>query len=160
MTRVKPVGRWARIIVLLLVTLATSSCAHEGPPPSDAMLTERGETVNVVLHEWYVLPDKRAVGAGVVTFKIANQGRTEHEFLVIKTSVPMADLPVNEKGLNERGAGQMIGEIEDVHPGETREVTYSLRSGNYVLLCNRVERQDHEIVSHYRRGMHVAFTVK
>jgi uncharacterized cupredoxin-like copper-binding protein len=160
MTTVRQVGAWARIIVLQLVTLATSSCAHHGAPLSDSALPENTEPVDVVLREWYVLPHKRTVDAGVITFKVANQGRMEHEFIVIMVSQAITDLPVNEQGLNERTAGKLIGEIEEIDPGETREVTYSLRPGNYVLLCNRVGSDGKEIVSHYRRGMHVAFTVK
>lgn len=155
-----PAACWIRVIVLHLGAFFTSSCALGDLPPSDFTPLEESEIVNIVLKEWYVLPDKRTVDAGGVTFKVANQGRIDHEFIVIKTALPVHDLPVNEKGLNEKKAGLMMGEIEDIHPGEMKEITFNMFSGSYVLFCNRVEREDHEIISHYRKGMRVAFTVR
>lgn len=160
MARVDPAGRWLRVIVLQLAASAASSCAHDESPLSDVTPPGRSETVNVVLKEWYILPDKKTVDAGSITFKIANQGRTDHEFIVIKTTLPLDALPVHEKGLDEEKAGKTIGEVEDIRPGETREVTYHLPPGSYVLFCNRLEMEDHEIESHYRYGMRVAFTVR
>jgi uncharacterized cupredoxin-like copper-binding protein len=160
MAIVNPAGSWVRLVVLQLAALAAIPYAHGESPWSDAARAEEGETVNVVLKEWYVLPDKRTVDEGNITFKILNQGRMEHEFIVIKTTLPVHDLPVHEKGLDEKKAGKTLGEIEDIRPGETREETFYMPPGNYVLFCNKVEIEDHETISHYRHGMRVAFTVK
>jgi uncharacterized cupredoxin-like copper-binding protein len=70
------------------------------------------------------------------------------------------ELPVHEKGLDEKRAGKMMGEIEDIRPGEVRELTIDMPPGKYVLFCNRVETEDHKIISHYRNGMRVGFTVR
>jgi uncharacterized cupredoxin-like copper-binding protein len=160
MAMINPAARWRRIIALPLLALVVISCAHSEALSSDRDDSEESETVNVVLKEWYVLPEKRSVDAHNITFKISNEGRMDHEFIVIKTTVPVHELPVHERGLDEKKAGKLIGEIEDIHPGETRELTVHMASGNYVLFCNRVEVEDHKIISHYRHGMRVAFSVK
>ena len=153
-------GRIKSPTLQLILALVLSSCAHGESPLSDFSLSEKAETVNVVLKEWFVLPDKMAVDEGDVTFKVDNRGQMDHEFIIIKTTMSVHDLPVHEKGLNEKKAGKMIGEIEDLRPGEIREITVHMSPGSYVLFCNKVEIEDHKIISHYRRGMRVGFTVK
>ena len=160
MTIVNPAGRWVRILALQLVALVLTSCAHGESPQAESHHPEEGGTVNVVLKEWFVLPDKLAIDDGRVTFKVANHGRMDHEFIVIKTTIQVHELPVHEKGLDEKRAGKMMGEIEDIRPGEVRELTIDMPPGKYVLFCNRVETEDHKIISHYRNGMRVAFTVR
>ena len=160
MAIVNSAGRWLRLIAPPLSALLMGACAHGEASLSDAVRSEESETVNVVLKEWYILPNERTAHESNVTFKVVNQGRMDHEFLVIKTDLPIHALPVHEKGLNEKKAGKKMGEIEDIRPGETREITIYMPSGNYVLFCNKVETLNHETISHYRRGMRVAFTVR
>lgn len=160
MAEVNPVPNWAKLITLQLMALVTSACAFDVSSGSDFAPSDRVETVNVVLKEWYVLPDKRTVDAGEVSFRVANQGRMDHEFIVIKTSVPVHALPVNDRGLDEKRAGKMIGELEDIHPGDTQEVTFHLAPGSYVLFCNKLEMVGSKVISHYRNGMRVGFAVR
>ena len=160
MAIVNPAGGWVRIIALQLLVWVLVSCAYGDSPHEEANHSEEGGTVNVVLKEWFVLPDKMTVDEGRVTFKIANHGHMDHEFIIIKTDIPVHDLPVHEKGLDEKKAGKAIGEIEDLRPGEVKELTINMQRGKYVLFCNKVEIEDHKIISHYRHGMRVAFTVK
>lgn len=161
MVMVDPAERRIRNVALQLsLTLVLSSCAQVESHHSDSTRSERVETVNVVLKEWYVLADKMDVDEGDVNFKVHNQGRMEHEFIIIKTTQSMHDLPVNEKGLIEKKAGKMITEIEDLHPGETREIEVHMIPGSYVLFCNKMEMEDHKIISHYRKGMRVGFSVE
>jgi uncharacterized cupredoxin-like copper-binding protein len=160
MAIVNPAGSWVKVIALQLIALATVSCAHGDALSSDPDDSREGARVEVVLKEWYVLPDKMAVDSGRITFEVTNHGHMDHEFIVIKTTVPVHDLPVHEKGLDEKKAGKQIGEIEDIRPGETRELTLRMAAGSYVLFCNKVEIEDHKIISHYRQGMRIAFTVR
>lgn len=155
-----PVARWHRLIALPLIALVAVSCAHSEALSPDRDDSGESETVSVVLKEWYVLPEKRSVDARNITFKITNEGHMDHEFIVIKTTMPVHELPVHERGLDEKKAGKEIGGIEDIHPGETRELTVHMAPGNYVLFCNKVEVEDHKIISHYRHGMRVAFSVR
>ena len=84
----------------------------------------------------------------------------DHEFVIIKTNLKIADLPVNSKGLDEKKAGLEIGEIENIRPGEKKQATYYLPAGLYVLFCNKLEMEDDKIISHFRHGMRIAFTVR
>lgn len=160
MPKVKVSKKWFRWVALPLATLLTVSCAGHESPQSDFSPSARSETIDVVLHEWYVLPDKMAVASGSITFNVANQGRVDHEFIVIKTNLKIDDLPVHAKGLDEKKAGVEIGEIENIRPGEKKQATFYLPAGNYVLFCNKLEIAGDEVESHFRRGMRVAFTVR
>ncbi len=44
-----------------------------------------------------------------------------------------------------------VGEAPDVHPGQTKKVTLTLKPGAYQLLCN--------IAGHYKAGQYTGFTV-
>jgi uncharacterized cupredoxin-like copper-binding protein len=160
MAIVNPAGRWVGITALQLLAWVSISCAFGDSPHVESDHSEEGGTVNVVLKEWFILPDKMTVDEGRITFKVANHGHMDHEFIIIKTEIPVHDLPVHEKGLDEDKAGKAIGEIEDLRPGEVKELTLDMPRGKYVLFCNKVETEDHKIISHYRHGMRVAFTVK
>jgi uncharacterized cupredoxin-like copper-binding protein len=159
MAKVNPAGKWVWIIALQLLVWVSISFAYGDSPHEEANHSEEGGAVNVVLKEWFILPDKMVVDEGRVTFKVANHGHMDHEFIIIKTEIPVHDLPVHEKGLDEKKAGKAIGEIEDLRPGEVKELTINMPRGKYVLFCNKVEMEDHKIISHYRHGMRVAFTV-
>jgi len=160
MALVNPARRWVRIFALQLLAWASISCAFGDSPHEESKRSEEGGAVNIVLKEWFILPDKMAVDEGRVTFKVANHGHMDHEFIIIKTDIPVHNLPVHEKGLDEIKAGEAIGEIEEIRPGEVRELTIDMPRGKYVLFCNKVEMEDHKILSHYRHGMRVAFTVR
>jgi uncharacterized cupredoxin-like copper-binding protein len=160
MVRINPAGSWVKFILIQMLALLGSSYALGESPQSHSSRSEADETVNVTLQEWYVLHDKKTVTAGDITFIVTNRGRKDHEFIIIKTPLPIDALPVTEKGLIEKKAGKMIGEIEDIHPGEIKEITLDMSPGSYVLFCNRIETDDHKIISHYRQGMRIAFTVR
>ena len=160
MPKVNACGKWFRCVVLQLATLLTVSCAGHESPQSDVVPSARNVTVNVVLKEWYVLPDQAAVDSGNITFDVANQGRMDHEFVIIKTNLKIDELPVNSKGLDEKKAGVEIGEIENIRPGEQKQATFYLTEGSYVLFCNKLEMENGEIKSHFRHGMRIAFTVR
>ena len=159
MAKVCTAGSWVKPNALLLLAMVACSAAGNVLAADSDDANER-EIVNVVLKEWYILPDKMAVDARYVTFKVANHGRRDHEFIIIKTDVPVHDLPVHAKGLDEKKVGEAIAEIDDIRPGETKELTLHMSVGSYVLFCNKVEIEDHKIISHYRHGMRVAFKVK
>ena len=149
-----------RGIILLSVATVFGSYAHADSSSVDLVSSDKNEIVNVVLKEWYILPDKRTVDESNIMFKVVNQGKVDHEFIIIKTDLSLDAMPVHEKGLNEKEAGIKMAEIEDIRPGESRELAIDMPPGKYVLFCNRVEIEDHKIVSHYRHGMRIVFTVK
>ena len=130
-------------IVLLIVPVLTAC----GPARVDAALT----TYKIAL-------DKNSVPAGEVTFHIHNDAADlTHEFVVFKTDFPEDQLPLTAEGIvDEEASGiTLIDEAEDIEPGMSTDLTVTLESGNYVLVCN-VDSTE----LHYTHGMHTSFTVK
>jgi uncharacterized cupredoxin-like copper-binding protein len=119
-----------------------------------------GGTVNVTLQEFSVGTDPTSLDAGEVTFEASNEGPNDtHEFVVFKTDLGPADLPVDENGaVVETGEGiELIGEIEDIAVDETKSVTLDLTAGNYVFICNIWDPDEQE--AHYQEGMRTTFVV-
>jgi uncharacterized cupredoxin-like copper-binding protein len=119
-----------------------------------------GGTVNVTLQEFSVGTDPTTIDAGQVVFEATNEGpNDEHEFVVFRTDLGPTELPTDENGaVNETGEGiELIGEIEAIPVGETKNVTLDLEAGNYVFVCNIWDEAEQE--SHYQEGMRTTFTV-
>ena len=95
-----------------------------------------------------------------MTFRVTNKGPEDiHEFVVLKTDLGPGALPVDADGaVTETGAGiEVIGEIEDIPVGQTQDLTVTLVTGKYVLLCNIYDATEKE--AHYTMGMRIAFEV-
>ena len=119
--------------------------------------------VGVTLQEFAVVPDASTAPAGDVTFTAENEGQETHEFVVIKTDLEATDLPIDQDagGVDEEGEGiEVVDELEEMSPGDSGELKVNLDSGHYVLICNIVEEEDGETVSHYENGMRTDFTVE
>lgn len=142
--------RKVKISSVSLLAVVVMACA---PDPS----TGDGETIsNDVtgsVKEWSVDVNATGATAGEVTFSISNTGSIQHEFLVAKTTYDPGKIPIGENNrFDEEDSGiEVIDEIKEWPPGETKVLTVSLASGQYELLCN--------IESHYGAGMWTSFTV-
>ena len=147
----------AAAITSLVVVACTTDDASPGADGDDG----GGATVVAVsLQEWAVVPAQSSAPAGDVTFAVTNDGPEDiHEFVVLKTDLDPADLPVDENGVvSEEGEGiEVIDEIEDIPVGDSEDLTVPLEAGNYVLLCNIWSPDEGE--AHYQLGMRVGFTV-
>ncbi|WP_169542246.1 hypothetical protein [Solirubrobacter soli] len=88
------------------------------------------------------------VAAGKVTFTVTNDGAVTHEYIVLKTSQPAAQLPVSGGRASEAGH---VSEIGDLPVGKTKTVTLDLKPGHYSIICNPP--------GHYLGGMHADLTV-
>lgn len=88
------------------------------------------------------------IPAGKVTFTVKNSGSMVHEFVVLKTTTPGADLKVTNGTADEAGN---IGETGDMPAGSTKTLTLNLKAGHYVVLCN--------LPGHYQGGMWKNMTV-
>lgn len=150
---------WRAVAMVTIVALAMSACAGSQASPSPS--TAAGPvTVAVTLQEWAVVPAVTSVAAGEVTFDVTNSGPEDiHEFVVLKTDLDPAALPVAADGsVTESGEGmEVVDEIEDIPVGETQSLTVSLTAGKYVLLCNIYDETENE--AHYAKGMRIAFEV-
>jgi uncharacterized cupredoxin-like copper-binding protein len=147
-----------RLLAAMAITsLAIVGCTTDGASPD----ADGGDatTVAVTLQEWAVVPAESSAPAGEVTFEVTNDGPEDvHEFVVLKTDLDPADLPVDEDGVvSEEGEGiEVIDEIEDIPVGESQDLTVTLEAGSYVLLCNIWSEDEQE--AHYQMGMRTAFT--
>ena len=151
-----------RLLVAAAITsLVLVGCASDDASPgADDGDGGAGTIVAVSLQEWAVVPAQDSAPAGDVTFEVTNDGPEDiHEFVVLKTDLGPAGLPVDENGVvSEEGEGiEVIDEIEDIPIGDHRDLTVSMDAGNYVLLCNIWSADEAE--AHYQLGMRVAFTV-
>jgi hypothetical protein len=67
-----------------------------------------------------------------VTFAVRNDGTMPHEFVVLRTAKPAADLL---KGARADEAGN-VGETGDMAPGSAKTLHLRLVPGQYALICN------------------------
>jgi len=85
-----------------------------------------------------------------------------HEFIVAKVDTDPAKLPTyapSDKPAEGHSVGDVdeekvpaIGELDDIGAGKTKDVTFTLNAGRYVLYCN--------LPAHYSQGMRSTFTVQ
>ena len=136
-----------RLLPLVSVAmLVLSACAQAGSTRSGPA------RVTVTMSEWSVKLSQPSVLAGQVTFVLKNDGKITHELAILQTDLPYNKIPVRANDAKKVQEPGMVGEIEGVGPGITKEATFDLKPGNYVLICNEEE--------HYMAGMYLAFTVK
>ena len=144
--------RWAGAAAIVLVSAALAvpvavALRHEPPP--------RGTPVSVLLDDFRVRSDRAVVPAGPVRFRLANNGPSTHELIVVRTDRAADRLPLQHDGLTveEEGSGvHHVGEAEGLDIGDRRTLVLGLTPGHYVLFCN--------MEGHYLGGMHVGFTVR
>jgi hypothetical protein len=139
--------------LVLLLALAACSTGSTG---------EATTSVNVTLQEFAVVPGQSTAASGSVTFIAKNTGPDdEHELVVLKSDLVPTTLPLGGNGgVDEAGAGvTKIGEIEPFPAGQTREATFELAPGKYVLICNIVDTSETPTEVHYKLGMLAGFTV-
>ena len=109
-----------------------------------------------LLGDFFFDPKDVTADAGSVTISAPNVGQVEHELVLFKTDADPASLPVSggdvdEEALEEQSAEE-AGEIADVPPGQTKEKSFKLTAGKYVMFCN--------LPAHYKQGMYGSVTVK
>jgi uncharacterized cupredoxin-like copper-binding protein len=143
MTRTLSVAAMAAMLGLLVV-----ACGGGAASPTAA-----GTTINADLKEFSITLDKSTVAAGDVAFTIANSGTTEHEFVIIKTDTPAADLPTTDGGTEvDESAFEPVDEQEDIEAGASPTLDVNLSAGHYAIICN--------LPAHFSSGMHADLTVE
>jgi uncharacterized cupredoxin-like copper-binding protein len=129
-------------------TNGTGTTATE--PTTTTSDAESGNAIEVGLNEWKVIVEAPSVGAGEVKLEGENEGKVDHELVVLKTDTKAADLKVDGAVAEEEG--ENLGEASDIAPGEKGEVEVDLEPGHYILLCN--------LPGHYQQGMHTDLDVQ
>jgi len=152
--------------VLCAMLLAACSSKSNSTPTAAATSNTPQETtavpIDTTLNEWSVTNAPITVRAGEVKFVTKNAGAIVHEFVIVKTDLDPASLPTltasdtlpegHAVGDVDEEAVSSPGEIEDINPGATKDATFRLTPGKYVLICN--------LAGHYAQGMRVGFTVE
>jgi len=135
--------------------LMLGGCVDSG---SDATMA----TVKAELREFAIDLDKPSAPAGKVTFRVHNGGDAVHEFVVLKTDLAPDKLPREADGDADEEAPGIVnmGEIEDIAPGKSAELTLDLDRGKYVIICNLVTLEDGMEKHHYPLGMYTGFRVE
>jgi uncharacterized cupredoxin-like copper-binding protein len=112
------------------------------------------QTVNVGESEDFHMTLSTNTGtAGKITFHVTNNATdTVHEFVVVKSDLADDALPLGSDGNVIEDQVNHLDEVEDIQPGESKDLTMDLEPGNYVFMCN--------LPDHYKQGMHASFTVK
>ena len=91
--------------------------------------------------------------AGVVTFHVTNSSTdTIHEMIVMYLADPAQPLPyiAADMRVDEDKAGDK-GEVSELDPGASGELTLALKPGKYLLICN--------VPGHFAAGMWTEFEV-
>ena len=129
-------------------------------------------SVGVDLQEWSIVPEKSSAAAEDITFDVSNVGKIDHEFVVVRTDLDLAELPTRKDGSFDLDGDRVEvvntdnamehgdGEHAVVEPTKQKAFDYELAEGRYVLLCNLIEssqRDDPEV--HFKLGMRIAFEV-
>lgn len=114
--------------------------------------------VDVAMTTYKFTLDKNSAPAGEITFRVHNDAADlTHEMVILKTDLPVDQLPLNDEGVvDEEAAGiTFIDEASDIEPGASTNLTVNLEAGNYALVCNLDSNE-----LHYTHGMYAPFTVK
>lgn len=130
------------IVIVVAALFLVSACGGS---------VESGK-VTLTLSDFAIKASQTSVRAGQITFVVKNVGKVEHEVAILKTELPAGQLPPRDNNPAKAQEPGNVGEIEDIAPGTSKEATFDLAPGNYVLICN--------VEGHYASGMHIAFTVR
>lgn len=105
------------------------------------------DTVNVKLVSFKVDTDKLSVAKGATKFVATNASKTDiHELAVLR--------------VKDDSSYENTGEIEDIAPEKSGEITLDLPAGRYVLACLIVPGEAGSKEDHFKSGMKLDFEVK
>jgi uncharacterized cupredoxin-like copper-binding protein len=120
-----------------------------------------GSETTVTLSDYSMTPNPNSVKAGDVKITAVNNGKLQHEVVIVRadavTALPKkTDGSVDEEKIAEN---DKQGEVEDVATGTTKSATIALAAGDYVMFCNVVDGKAPNTISHFHMGMSSTLTV-
>ena len=128
------------LFIATAFALSLSSC---GPQVINVSETE----------DFHMILSADSASAGEITFHVTNNATDMlHEFVVVKSDLAEDQLPLDSDGNVDEDKIDHIDEVEDINPGESKDLKVKLEPGHYVFMCN--------LPNHYNQGMHASFTVK
>jgi len=136
-------------IAIVCLAAALAACSSTSSP-SPTTATGTTTTITGTLTEYEIQLSATSAPAGTVIFNVTNAGTIVHEFVILKTDVLAADLPLAGDSVDE-GAFNAIGEVEETEPGGSGTFTATLEPGHYAIICN--------VSGHVSQGMVTDFTV-
>jgi len=137
----------------------TPDATQDGVTPSPTV-APADTTAVIVLDEWAVKPERTRARPGTLTFVVRNEGDVTHGFVVIRTDIEKDELPRStnsdgvEVGVDESDL-DVVGRIDEITPGETKEVVIDVEEGQYLMIDNTFANGE----SHYLNGMYNEFDV-
>lgn len=129
---------------------APGAAATAAPAPTTIAPPPGAEVVVVQMAEFSITPAVDAAGDDI-TFRVANDGVGPHEFTVIRSDLAVDALPMGA-GVADESQLEVVGRVAQWPGGETRDATFTMTPGRYILICN--------LPGHYQLGMTAAFTVE
>jgi uncharacterized cupredoxin-like copper-binding protein len=130
---------------------AAPTSAATGTPSGQQ--TSEQATVTVTENTFSLEPSPDSVQAGTITFHVTNQATDiPHQLTVIRTDVAAAQLPVDSQDDPLLSQLDVVGQTDDIAPGQSTDLTLDLSAGHYALIC--------ALHGHYHAGMYADFTVQ
>ena len=144
----------ASVSLMILSVLAVAGCSRRVEASTlKPVAADASTVVNVTAKSFRIITDVADnIPAGKITFKVSNTDVVTHETLIIHAQNKGYELPydfsisrVFESKIDKPG------EVPDIQPGTSGEVTLDLPPGRYVLICN--------LTAHFQAGMHAMINV-
>lgn len=137
----------------LLIAVFFLLVAFGGVKP-DAIASQTVTQVKVIETEMAIELSPSTVPAGEVEFIADNQGQLPHEMEIIKTDLPLDQMPIKDNRLERKKVGEKIDEIEaeDLPSGAIATLMTHLEPGRYLIECN--------IPGHFQAGMKAELVVE
>ena len=170
----KPVPK---LFLIAALGLTVAACGSSGPAASKGSAS--ASATAFVLHEWSITAPTTQLRAGRVSVTATNTGSETHELVIVRVDgkAPLPTKPDGSVDEDKIAEADKPGEIPDLKAGSTVTKTIDLPPGNYIAICNLVDKMGSDTMSsdtmssdmmggggmghiHYVLGMNITFTVK
>lgn len=135
-----------------------TTAAATAAPTTVPVVEENSDPEAVDLSHFEIIVDSTVFKAGTINFVATNSDDTPHEFGIARGK-SYEELPLLPNGsIDEDALGEdLLGKtaVVDQVLSPTREITFELEPGSYVMFCNIVAGP----VSHAARGQVLSITV-